>query len=137
MRTFWGDYVKSILPLVRVKSFLSLSQNTRRQPSGTASADHVTVAKIVNAKMSIPALEAFGTVAFRAPHSGFRNTNVQQPGDTDRLRVARGIATRDWGSDWHVSSSMCIVARGSRPVSPPGAGCPGSTSSGTGRLVCT
>ena len=87
--------------------------------------------------MSMPALEAFGTVAFRVAHSEFRNTNVQQPGDTDRLRLARDIATLDLGSGWQVSSSMCIVARGSRPKSPPEAGCPGCTPFGTGRLVCT
>ena len=54
--------------------------------------------------MSMPAPEAFGTIALRVAHSVFRNAYGQQPGRTGRLRVARGIATRDYAPGLHVSS---------------------------------
>ena len=51
----------------------------------------------------MPALEAFGTIALRVAHSEFWITNIQQPGGTSRLRVARGIVARDCAFGLHVS----------------------------------
>ena len=60
--------------------------------------------------MSIPAPEAFGIIALRVAPSGFQFANIQQPGDTGRLRVARGIAAR--GRVSRVYSRSMAVRKG-------------------------